>query len=196
MVGGFNHNFRYKGEMYHVQTEDGGRRSPNIITLLYKGGTILGSKKTSYADISKVDNLEQVVEELMKEQHKEMLRALKEGEYDEIIGGRMMVGTPPEAPVVRAPAAVAAPAPPAPPRPAAPPVAAPPRPTAAPVTPPPRPAVPPVPPRDRPPLPPRPPTPQADSSCRARHAEARSRAGGYGGRDDPRRHHPLLSGGG
>lgn len=144
MVGGFNHNFRYKGEMYHVQTEDGGRRSPNIITLLYKGGTILGSKKTSYADISKVDNLEQVVEELMKEQHKEMLRRLKEGEYDEIIGGRMMVGTPPEAPVARAPAAVAAPAPPAPPRPAAPPAAAPPSPTAAPAASPPRPAAPPI----------------------------------------------------
>lgn len=151
MVGGFNHNFRYKGEMYHVQTEDGGRRSPNIITLLYKGGTILGSKKTSYADISKVDNLDQVVEELMKEQHKEMLRRLKEGEYDDIIGGRMMVGTPPEAPVARAPAAVAAPAPPAPPRPAAPP-AAPPRPAAAPAAAPPpsRPTVPPAPPPPKP----------------------------------------------
>jgi hypothetical protein len=137
--------------MYHVQTEDGGRRSPNIITLLYKGGTILGSKKTSYADILKVDNLEQVVEELMKEQHKEMLRRLKEGEYDDIIGGRMMVGTPPEAPVIRTPAAVAAPAPPAPPRPAAPPIAAPPRPAAA-ASPPPRPTVPaaPAPPKPAP----------------------------------------------
>jgi hypothetical protein len=85
MVVGFNHNFRYKGEVYHIQTEDSGVKSPNIVTLLYQGGTILGSKKTSYADIAKVDNLEQVVEELMKEQHKEMLRSLKSGEYDEVI---------------------------------------------------------------------------------------------------------------
>lgn len=85
MVVGFNHNFRYKGEVYHIQTEDSGVKSPNIVTLLYQGGTILGSKKTSYADIAKVDNLEQVVEELMKEQHKDMLRSLKAGEYDEII---------------------------------------------------------------------------------------------------------------
>lgn len=85
MVVGFNHNFRYKGEVYHIQTEDSGINSPNIVTLLYQGGTILGSKKTSYADIAKVDNLEQVVEELMKEQHKGMLRSLKSGEFDEVI---------------------------------------------------------------------------------------------------------------
>jgi hypothetical protein len=85
MVVGFNHNFRYKGEVYHIQTEDSGVKSPNIVTLLYQGGTILGSKKTSYADIAKVDNLDQVVEELMKEQHKGMLRSLKSGEYDQVI---------------------------------------------------------------------------------------------------------------
>jgi len=85
MVVGFNHNFRYKGEVYHIQTEDSGVKSPNIVTLLYHGGTILASKKTSYADIAKVDNLDQVVEELMKEQHKEMLRSLKVGEFDAVI---------------------------------------------------------------------------------------------------------------
>ena len=85
MVVGFNHNFRYQGEMYHIQTEDSGRQNPHIITLLYHGGTILASKKTSYADITKVDNLELVVEELMKEQHKNMLRSLKAGEFDQEI---------------------------------------------------------------------------------------------------------------
>lgn len=85
MVVGFNHNFRYQGEVYHIQTEDSGVKSPNIVTLLYQGGTILASKKTSYADIARIDNLEQVVEELMKEQHKNMLRSLKAGEFDEVI---------------------------------------------------------------------------------------------------------------
>jgi len=85
MVVGFNHNFRHAGEIYHIQTEDSGLRSPNIVTLLYQGGTILASKKTSYADIAKVDNLDQVVEELMKEQHKNMLRDLKAGEFDAVI---------------------------------------------------------------------------------------------------------------
>lgn len=94
MVVGFNHNFRYKGELFHVQTEDSGLKSPHIITLLYRGGTILASRKTSYADITKVDRLEQVVEELMKEQHREMLRRLKDGEFDEIIAGRRPAAAP------------------------------------------------------------------------------------------------------
>ena len=75
MVVGFNHNVKYKGEVFHIQTEDSGVANPHIITLLYRGGTILASKKTSYADIIKIEKLDQVVEELMKEQHKEMMRA-------------------------------------------------------------------------------------------------------------------------
>ena len=82
MVVGFNHNIMYRGEMFHVQTEDSGINNPHIITLLYRGGTILASKKTSYADILKIENLAQVVEELMKEQHKDVLRRLKNGEFD------------------------------------------------------------------------------------------------------------------
>ena len=83
MVLGFNHNVMYKGEIFHVQTEDSGVNNPHIITLLYKGGVILCSKKTSYADILMMDNLESVVEELMKAQHKELMRRLKSGEFDD-----------------------------------------------------------------------------------------------------------------
>lgn len=83
MVLGFNHNLMYKGEVFHVQTEDSGVANPHIITLLYRGGVIISSKKTSYSDILKMDNLEAVVEELMKEQHKDMMRRLKTGEFDE-----------------------------------------------------------------------------------------------------------------
>jgi hypothetical protein len=83
MVLGFNHNLMYKGEVFHVQTEDSGVAAPRIITVLYRGGVIISSKKTSYSDILKMDNLEVVVEELMKEQHKEMMRRLKAGEFDE-----------------------------------------------------------------------------------------------------------------
>ena len=95
MVVGFNHNFKYKGEVFHVQTEDGGLKTTNIITLLYKGGTILARQKTSYSDIAKVDNLDQVVEELMKEQHKNMLKRLKAGEFDEVID-RVLGGAKPK----------------------------------------------------------------------------------------------------
>lgn len=83
MVLGYNHNIMYKGEVFHVQTEDSGVVNPHIITVLYRGGVIISSKKTNYSDIMKMDNLEVVVEELMKEQHKGMMRRLKAGEFDE-----------------------------------------------------------------------------------------------------------------
>jgi len=86
MIVGYNHNIMYKGEVFHVQTEDSGINNPHIITLLYRGGNILASKKTSYADIVRMGNLNQVVEDLMKEQHKEMLRRLKSAEFDERLG--------------------------------------------------------------------------------------------------------------
>jgi len=82
MVVGFNHNMRYKGEVFHVQTEDSGINNPCITTLLYRDGTIIASQKTSYADIVKVEMLGKVVEDIMKEQHKDILRRLKAGEFD------------------------------------------------------------------------------------------------------------------
>lgn len=82
MVLGFNHNVMYKGEIFHVQTEDSGLATPHIITSLFRGGIIISSKKTSYADIAKMENLEAIVEDLMKEQHKDMMRRLKSGEFD------------------------------------------------------------------------------------------------------------------
>ena len=84
MVVGFNHNIKHKGKMYHIQTEDSGLENPHIITHLFVGGNILASKKTSYADIFGAENLAQVVRELMEEQHKEMLRNLINGVYDDI----------------------------------------------------------------------------------------------------------------
>jgi hypothetical protein len=86
MVVGFNHNIKHKGKMYHIQTEDSGLENPHIITHLFVGGNILASKKTSYADIVGAENLAQVVRELMEEQHKEMLRNLINGVYDDIDG--------------------------------------------------------------------------------------------------------------
>jgi len=98
MLLGFNHNIMYKGEVFHVQTEDSGTGHPNIVTLLYKDGVILGSIKITYADILMMENFEQVVEEFMKEQHKQMMRRLKSGEFDERIASlaKSPVDNPPE----------------------------------------------------------------------------------------------------
>jgi hypothetical protein len=112
MLVGYNHNIGYKGEVFHVQTEDSGINTPHIITLLYRGGNILASKKTSYADIVKMGNLSQVVEDLMKEQHKDMLRRLKNGEFDERLGLGGVFETPPAQAPETPPAPVPSAAPP------------------------------------------------------------------------------------
>ena len=83
MIPGFNHNVRYKGVLYHVQTEDSGSDNPVVTTLLYQAGTILHSKRTSYADIVSSEKMDDVVREIMREQHKMMLLDLKNGVFDD-----------------------------------------------------------------------------------------------------------------
>jgi len=86
MVGGFNTNIRYRGHIFHVQTEDGGKESPSIITLLYSGGAILFSKKTSYANQVGTGDAEAIVRQLMEAQHSAMVQALKAGKLDDKLG--------------------------------------------------------------------------------------------------------------
>jgi hypothetical protein len=83
-VTGFNHNIKHKGKVYHVQTEDSGVNNPHIITHLFVGGNILATKKNSYADITQTPNISELVREMMEEQHKEMLRNLINGVYDNV----------------------------------------------------------------------------------------------------------------
>ena len=76
MLTGYNTDFKFDGKVFHCQTEDGGVHSPFITSLMYHQGAILARRKTSYADILKADCLEDVVRELMMEQHKGMIRDL------------------------------------------------------------------------------------------------------------------------
>ncbi len=82
MLTGYNTDFKFQGKVYHCQTEDGGVNSPFVTSLLYLRGAILASRKTSYADILKADCLDEVVRELMMEQHKQMIRDLMHGKLD------------------------------------------------------------------------------------------------------------------
>lgn len=81
MLVGYNTNVPYKGKLYHVQTEDNGVRNPIIITLLYFKGTILASKKANYAEVAGSPDYKEKVRELMKEQHKTMIKELIRGKY-------------------------------------------------------------------------------------------------------------------
>ncbi|WP_234022894.1 hypothetical protein [Sorangium cellulosum] len=69
--------------MFHIQTEDSGVRHPHIITHLFAdGGRILKTTKTSYAEHVGQASLAETVRGMMKEQHKAMFIALRDGLFD------------------------------------------------------------------------------------------------------------------
>lgn len=83
---GFNNNVRHNGKIFHIQTEDSGVKHPHVITHLFAdGGRILKSTKTSYAEHLGSENLTETVRALMKEQHKAMFIALRDGVFDAVV---------------------------------------------------------------------------------------------------------------
>jgi pSer/pThr/pTyr-binding forkhead associated (FHA) protein len=86
---GFNNNLKYKGHVYHVQTEDSGLDKPHVITHLFAdGGRVIKSFKRSYAAEVHRDDVGPYVKALMKGQHMEMLVLLRDGRFDPIIEGK------------------------------------------------------------------------------------------------------------
>ena len=78
MISGYNNNVLIKGEVFHIQTEDGGTKNPVISTVVFKGGHVVLSKKTNYADIIKFEKLGAALKEIMKEQHIATLKVLRD----------------------------------------------------------------------------------------------------------------------
>jgi hypothetical protein len=123
---GYNNNVRHKGKVFHIQTEDSGVKYGHIITHLFMdGGRILKSVKTGYAEYIGNERMADIVREMMKQQHKAMFIALRDGKFDSIVEGSadasqatraLVVDSPPSAapaPAAPQPAAPVAPAPPA-----------------------------------------------------------------------------------
>lgn len=81
MVTGFNTDVKYQGVVYHVQTEDKGPQTPMILTLIYKGGEILGSLRLMYADLLKGEDDEKQIAQMMEDQHKAVMADVRKGKY-------------------------------------------------------------------------------------------------------------------
>ncbi len=80
---GFNNNVKHKGRLFHVQTEDSGVRKPHIVTHLFAdGGRIIESTRTDYAEHLGREDMATAVRRMMKEQHKAMFIALRDGQLD------------------------------------------------------------------------------------------------------------------
>ena len=79
MITGFNQDVTYKGKVYHVQTEDRGKANPVIETLIYVGGEILSSKKTSYEDLLQEGYDEAKLMARLEQQHRRVVVDIKLG---------------------------------------------------------------------------------------------------------------------
>ena len=77
-VLGYNHNLRYGGRTFHVQTEDSGQGYARLYTHLFYEGTILSSKKQEYDPAAPED----AVRSAMQQLHKAMIRELTHREHD------------------------------------------------------------------------------------------------------------------
>lgn len=75
---GYNHNVKYRGRIFHVQTEDSGPANPHLITHLFFEGTILASKRHEYDP----DAPDDIVRALMQGQHKALLKEVKQSGHD------------------------------------------------------------------------------------------------------------------
>lgn len=85
---GYNNNVRHKNKIFHIQTEDSGVKYGHIITHLFMdGGRILKSVKTGYTEYLGNEKMADIVKEMMKQQHKAMFIALRDGKYDHMVDG-------------------------------------------------------------------------------------------------------------
>ena len=83
MITGYNTDVRHGNRVYHIQTEDKGLSNPKVETLIYVGGEILDSYRSSYDDMLAKGALQEgALQARMDEQHKSIIRDIKAGKYD------------------------------------------------------------------------------------------------------------------
>lgn len=80
-IAGYNHNVKYRGLIFHVQTEDSGLASPHLFTHLFYEGVIISTRKLVYD----AGSAEEAIKGLMQSQHKIAMKELKNGKFDDKI---------------------------------------------------------------------------------------------------------------
>ena len=85
MIFGFNTDVKHGDTVYHVQTEaHSGTQTFN--STIFVQGRVLGKKSSSYADqVALPDFSEQKMHDLLKDQHRRVLEAIREGRVQSLI---------------------------------------------------------------------------------------------------------------
>lgn len=84
MIAGFNTDIEHGGVIYHVQTEDKGLDTPLILSLVYTGGEILASKRSTYEDLIASGFEETALADRLHRQHKLICAAIVAGRIDDL----------------------------------------------------------------------------------------------------------------
>jgi hypothetical protein len=82
MITGFNTDVEHDGRIYHVQTEDKGVGNPFIESLIYLGGEILASHRSSYADLMATGPDPGSIAQRLEAQHQRMVMNIRQGRHD------------------------------------------------------------------------------------------------------------------
>jgi hypothetical protein len=84
VITGYNTDVEFDGIVYHVQTEDKGLDAPVILSLVYSGGAILASKRSSYDDLVARGFDESVLAARLQRQHKLICAAVHAGRIEDL----------------------------------------------------------------------------------------------------------------
>jgi len=84
MITGYNTDVEHDGVIYHVQTEDKGLETPLLLSLVYAGGAILASKRSTYHDLIAAGFDEAVLLERLQRQHRLICAAINAGRLGDL----------------------------------------------------------------------------------------------------------------
>lgn len=85
MIFGFNTDVKFKGTVYHVQSE-ARKHDQHLQTQVFVRGRCIGKKATPYAEhASEPDFSDEKMHEMLKAQHKGVVEAVREGRVGEVL---------------------------------------------------------------------------------------------------------------
>lgn len=80
MQKGFNSDVQYKGQSYHVQTEDWGLSNPFLVSRVFRQGVVIKTVKVSYQEAFARNKITaEIIQLALRRQHHEMMDSLISG---------------------------------------------------------------------------------------------------------------------
>jgi len=81
-MNGTSTSILYSGVTFLVQTQDAGPRIRQLETLIYKRGSLVYTRRTSYSDLLEDPNRDDRLKRLIRDQHQAVLDDIAAGRLD------------------------------------------------------------------------------------------------------------------